>query len=282
VLVTGAGSGIGRKITEQLAAEGYFVYAGARKDEDLRNLRAIKNVQPVRLDVTKPQEINAAVTTVTQGGRGLYGLVNNAGIATTATVLETKMSEFDAVMSVNVYGPWQMTRAFAPLILASKGRIVNISSINGLDAPARLGAYSMSKHAVEALTDSLEEEMAPLGVHVSVVEPGTFKTDIAIHEVERSGTGKRAAEFISHAKDPAEVAATVNKALFDSNPQRRYLVAPDAQQASVAIQSEIEHLVEINSNQPYAYDRDTLVKMLDGALEQSRANGAEPVAAIGQ
>jgi NAD(P)-dependent dehydrogenase (short-subunit alcohol dehydrogenase family) len=283
VLVTGASSGIGRKIAERLAAEGYFVYAGARSDKDLRALRAIKNVQPLRLDVTKQQDIDAAVAAVNHGGRGLYGLVNNAGIVTNATVLDTKMEEFDAVMSVNVYGPWRMTRAFAPLILASKGRMINISSINGFDAPARLGAYSMSKHAVEALTDALAEEMAPKGVQVSVVEPGTFKTEIAANEVSRAGTGATVAKFMSqHAKDPAEVAAVVDKALFEPNPKRRYLVAPDAQQASVAIQSQIEHLVEINSNQPYAYDRDALVKLLDVALEQSRDDRTVPVAASGR
>ena len=282
VLVTGASSGIGRKITERLAAEGYFVYAGARSDNDLRALRAIRNVQPLRLDVTKPQDIDAAVSAVKRGGRGLYGLVNNAGIATTATVLDTKMAEFDAVMSVNVYGPWRMTRAFAPLIIASRGRMINISSINGFDAPARLGAYSMSKHALEALTDALAEELAPMGVQVSVIEPGTFKTEIGANEVHRAGTGAQVAKFISHAKDPAEVAAVVDKALFESNPKRRYMVAPDAQQASVAIQSQIEHLVEINSNQPYAYDRDALVKRLDDALQQARNERPVPVAASGQ
>src|ERR1700694_1040932 len=78
VLVTGASTGIGRKVTERLAADGYFVYAGARKEEDLKALGAIKNVQALRLDVTKPDDITAAVTTIEQGGRGLYGLVNNA------------------------------------------------------------------------------------------------------------------------------------------------------------------------------------------------------------
>jgi NAD(P)-dependent dehydrogenase (short-subunit alcohol dehydrogenase family) len=282
VLVTGASSGIGRKITEQLAAKGYLVYAGARSDDDLRALAAIRNVRPLRLDVTKPKEIDAAVATVTRGGRGLYGLVNNAGILTNATILDTKMAEFNAVMSVNVYGPWRMTRAFAPLIIASKGRMINISSINGFDAPARLGAYAMSKHAVEALTDTLAEEMAPLGVQVSVVEPGTFKTEIAANEVERAGTGARVADFISHAKDPGEVASVVEKALFEPKPKRRYMVAPDAQQASVAIQAQIEHLVEINENQPYAYDRDALIKLLDSALAQSRTDRPVSVAASEQ
>ena len=79
VLVTGASAGIGRKITERLAREGYFVYAGARKEQDLKDLDAIPNVHSLRLDVTSADDIGAAVNTVTHAGRGLYGLVNNAG-----------------------------------------------------------------------------------------------------------------------------------------------------------------------------------------------------------
>src|SRR5687767_3929566 len=79
VLVTGASTGIGRKITEHLAAKGYFVYAGARKQADLEALNALENVQALRLDVTKQEDIDAALATVTKGGRGLHGLVNNAG-----------------------------------------------------------------------------------------------------------------------------------------------------------------------------------------------------------
>jgi NADP-dependent 3-hydroxy acid dehydrogenase YdfG len=80
VLVTGASTGIGRKITERLAADGHFVYAGARKEADLKELGAIKNVQAVRLDVTDSKDISAAVEIITKAGRGLYGLVNNAGV----------------------------------------------------------------------------------------------------------------------------------------------------------------------------------------------------------
>ena len=88
VLVTGASTGIGRKITERLAAEGYFVYAGARKDADLAELDLIENVDAVRLDVTKPEEITAAVEIIAKGGRGLYGLVNNAGVAILGPLVE--------------------------------------------------------------------------------------------------------------------------------------------------------------------------------------------------
>ena len=107
ILVTGASTGIGRKITERLAADGYFVYAGARKDADIAALNAIKNVQGLRLDVTKPDEIAAAVATVTQGGRGLWGLVNNAGVAIVGPFADTKEEDFDFVMDVNAYGPFR-------------------------------------------------------------------------------------------------------------------------------------------------------------------------------
>ena len=106
VLVTGASTGIGRKITERLAKDGYFVYAGARKDSDLAELDAIENVDAVRLDVTNPAEIAAAVETITKAGRGLYGLVNNAGVGIVAPLVDTKDEDFQWVMDVNVFGPY--------------------------------------------------------------------------------------------------------------------------------------------------------------------------------
>jgi NAD(P)-dependent dehydrogenase (short-subunit alcohol dehydrogenase family) len=270
VLVTGASTGIGRKITERLAKDGYFVYAGARKDSDLKELGAIKNVQPLKLDVTKTQDIDAAVATITKAGRGLYGLVNNAGVVTIGSVTDTTMAEFDTVMAVNVYGPWRVTRAFAPLIIASKGRIATIGSINGVFTPPQSSAYSMSKHAMEAFTDVLAQEMTPLGVQVSIVEPGTYKSDIFKNEVQRSGTGGQVLEFAARAKEPDEVASAVEQALFESKPKRRYMVVPNVQQAEITIKSALQQLVQLNEGQPYTYDRATLQKMLDEALANSR------------
>jgi NAD(P)-dependent dehydrogenase (short-subunit alcohol dehydrogenase family) len=117
----------------------------------------------VRLDVTSPQDINAAVETITNAGRGLYGLVNNAGVAAIGSFADTTMEEFDLVMQVNVYGPYRVTKAFMPLLVARKGRIVNIGSLSGILAGRDVSAYSMSKHAVEAFTDSLAGDLAPLG-----------------------------------------------------------------------------------------------------------------------
>jgi NAD(P)-dependent dehydrogenase (short-subunit alcohol dehydrogenase family) len=166
VLITGASTGIGRKVTERLAAGGYLVYAGARKNSDLEALGKIESVQAVRLDVTKQEDINAAVTTIERAGRGLYGLINNAGVGTQGSLVESRYDEFELKMRVNAFGPWRVTKALAPLIIAEKGRIATTSSVSGILAGANLTSYAMSKHAVEAFTDALAAEMAPLGVHV--------------------------------------------------------------------------------------------------------------------
>jgi NAD(P)-dependent dehydrogenase (short-subunit alcohol dehydrogenase family) len=269
VLVTGASTGIGRKITEHLAAKGYFVYAGARKPADLEALGAIKNVQAVKLDVTKQDDIDAAVATITKAGRGLYGLVNNAGIATVGAATETSFEEFDLQMDVNVYGPYRVTKAFAPLILAAKGRITTIGSISGILAARDLTAYSMSKHAIEAFTDSLAAQMAPLGVLVSVVEPGNFESEIGKSAAKRMGKDNRMADRAKY-KKPDEVAAAVELALFEATPKRRYMVTPDQREAEITIRKQIEQLVQLNEGQPYTYERDALVKMLDEALATAR------------
>jgi NAD(P)-dependent dehydrogenase (short-subunit alcohol dehydrogenase family) len=269
VLVTGASTGIGRKITERLAADGYFVYAGARKEEDLKALGAIKNVQAVRLDVTNTQDISAAVEAVTKGGRGLYGLVNNAGVSTRGSFAEIKPEEFDLIMAVNVYGPYRITNAFAPLIIAQKGRITIIGSIGGIVVGRDLGAYEMSKHAMEAFADSLALQMSELGVQVSIVEPGNYNSQIGRNAAKRLGVELPYADRSKY-KEPDEVADAVEKALFEPNPKRRYMVVPNQDEAERTIRKQIEQLVQLNEGQPYTYDRDALIKMLDEALAGSR------------
>jgi len=269
VLVTGASTGIGRKITEHLAGRGYFVYAGARKQADLDALGAIKNVSAVKLDVTRQEDIDAAVTTITKEGRGLYALVNNAGIATLGSTADTTMEEFDLLMDVNVYGPFRMAKAFTPLITASKGRITNIGSISGVLASKDLSAYAMSKHAIEAFTDSLALQLAPLGVTVNVVEPGNYDSDIGKSATKRSGKESRFTDRSKY-KKPDEVAAAVERALFEATPKRRYMVVPEQREAEVTIRKQIEQLVQLNEGQPYTYDREALIKMLDEALATAR------------
>ena len=285
VLVTGASSGIGRKITEHLAALGYFVYAGARSAEDLRELNAIENVQSIRLDVTIQDEIDAAVETVRQAGRGLYGLVNNAGVAVVGPLIEVEEEDLHFQMNVNVYGPYRITKAFSGLVIENNGRIVNIGSISGILSGRFSGPYTMSKHAVEAFTDALAVEMALLDVHVSVVEPGNYQSRITatlrrrMEANDRTFEGSLFEEQLkgmfsgpedrSQYKEPDEVAEAVLHALFNENPKRRYMVVPNQREAEITIRKAIEELVQLNEGHTYTYDRARLVAMLDEALAAS-------------
>ena len=164
ILITGASTGNGRMLAGTLAAKGYFVYAGARKDKDLKALNAINNIQSIRLDVTIQTEIDAAVNTITESGRGLYAIVNNAGVGLMAPLIEAEEGDIDFIFDVNVYGPYRISKAFAPLIIESKGRIVNIGSIAGFQTRSFYGPYSMTKHALEAFTDALADELQRFGV----------------------------------------------------------------------------------------------------------------------
>ena len=178
VLITGASTGIGRHAAEQLAKAEYFVYAGARKYKDIAELNKIENIKAVRLDVTIQSEIDAAVKLIQSEGRGLWGLVNNAGINYIAPLIEAEESDLEFLFDVNVYGVFRVTKAFAPMIIESKGRIVNISSIAGTLSGGLhgYGMYVMSKHAIEAYTDQLSFEMAHLGVKVSAIEQNPRNT----------------------------------------------------------------------------------------------------------
>jgi NAD(P)-dependent dehydrogenase (short-subunit alcohol dehydrogenase family) len=276
VLVTGASSGLGRNMTEMMAANGYFVYAGARKDKDIAELNAIENVQAVRLDVTKQDEIDAAVKTITDGGRGLYGLVNNAGVLVLSPLNDIDEQEFDWQMDVNVYGPYRITRAFAPLIIESKGRVAIIGSIAGTLSSATWGPYSMSKHAMEAYADALADEMKNFGVEVSLIEPGTYQSKIADAAAKKAKQRNQAdvnetvdwlTTALAESGDPDDVSKAVMHALFDGSPKSRYMVVPNQDQAHMTINSAMERLVEQNTGQPYSYDRAALIEMLDKALE---------------
>ena len=282
VLVTGASTGIGRNITERLAAEGYFVFAGARKDADLAELDAIDNVKAVRLDVTSQEDIDAALETVRHEGKGLYGLINNAGVAVVGPLSQTPDSNLHFVFDVNVGGVVRVTRAFAPMIIESKGRIMTTGSISGILSSPTLGVYSMSKHAVEAYTDSLAGEMAEHGVSVSVIEPGNYKSKIrrttmqrTREQLEAAGvelTEEERARFEGTAErelalnEPDEVSDAFMHALFSDEPKRRYMVVPNEDEADRTIRKAIEELVQLNEWQAYSYDRDELVKMLDEAM----------------
>ncbi len=282
VLVTGASSGIGRKTAELLAARGFFVYAGARKDADLKELSAIDNVQGIRLDVTSQEQIDAAVETVRAGGRGLYGLINNAGVAVVAPLIELREQDLEFQFAVNVFGPYRVTKAFAPLLIDSKGRVATTGSISGVLTWSMGGAYTMSKHAVEAFSETLALELRPFGVSVSVIEPGNYRSEIMANMQQRlldagyTGAGSRYEKQMARLlespmdraqyKEPDEVAEAFLHALTDARPKSHYMVVPDRREAEMTIKAAINRVVELNRDQPYAYDRAGLIELLDQAL----------------
>ena len=287
VLITGASSGIGRAAAEKLAAEGYFVYAGARKTADIQDLNKIDGVMAVRLDVTVQKEIDDAVTLIKSEGRGLWGIVNNAGINIIDPLIEADEADLQFLFDVNVFGVFRVTKAFAPMVIESKGRIVNISSISGIlsgGLPA-YGMYVMSKHAVEAYTDQLAFEMATLDVKVSAVEPGNYRSDIGASRCKRmiANSGNREYVYFSEVMQdyldgckeyiaeggvstgtpPDRVVDAIQDALFSDTPKEHYLVVPEQFQAMITIGKAFEELLHLNQDHEHSYSRDQLIEMMD-------------------
>lgn len=186
ILVSGASSGIGKASAGALLGAGFRVFACVRSDSAAealeRDLAADANgrLRTLRLDVTHPEQIRSAVTTVEAavGERGLWGLFNNAGIAVAGPIECTPVDELRRQFEVNVFGQVAMTQAFLPLLRRARGRILNTGSIAGFGTVPGLGPYSMSKHAMEALSDALRRELRPWRIEVSLLEPGSIATAI--------------------------------------------------------------------------------------------------------
>jgi NAD(P)-dependent dehydrogenase (short-subunit alcohol dehydrogenase family) len=282
VLITGASTGIGRNLAETLAQAGHHVYAGARKKADLAELDAIENITAVRLDVTKQEQIDAVVKQIEGAGGGLWGLVNNAGVGGGGYVADTPIEDQQFVYAVNVEGVYRTTKAFAPLVMASKGRIVTTGSIAGTLSWPGGSAYAGSKHWMEAYVDALAGEMAPHEVSVSLIEPGNYKSKIRrssesrrLEKLQAAGEEitdeikqryEQTAERELSYKEPDEVSAAFMHALFDDQPLRRYMVVPNVEEQTMTIRVKINQLVQLNTWGQHSFSRDELVEMLDEAL----------------
>jgi NAD(P)-dependent dehydrogenase (short-subunit alcohol dehydrogenase family) len=256
VLVTGAAKGIGRATALHLTTLGFHVFAGVRRLEDGTALQeaAPAKLTPLLLDVTDADQIAQATQHITQqvGTAGLFGLVNNAGIAVPGPLEFVPIDEFRRQMEINLVGQLAVTQAMLALIRQAHGRIVNISSIGGLIAGPLLGPYHASKFALEALTDTLRVELKPWAIEVIAIEPGAIATPIW-------ETGAQAAEQIiaqmpikaqelygktmerrrasalkqaQHGAPPQIVADAVAHALTAARPKTRYVVGSDARFAA--------------------------------------------------
>ncbi len=248
VLITGASTGIGLAIAQELAHTGHEVFAGVRSEEAANSVREVDaRIQPVIIDVTKSETISACLDQIERlRSKELpFSLVNNAGIAVAGPIEAIALSEFRKQFDVNVFGLVETTQVFLPLIRKNKGRIVNISSVNGFLVPPFLGVYSASKFAVEAISDALRRELLPEDIKVITIQPGPISTPIwdkgiqnkqaieATMNPDRIGRYKKAIdvfeaeiELTAKGSIPAAIVAKrVRHALTDKNPKIREVVA---------------------------------------------------------
>jgi NAD(P)-dependent dehydrogenase (short-subunit alcohol dehydrogenase family) len=249
VVVTGASTGMGAATARELARQGFHVLAGVRRDNDADTIRAT-NIEPVILDITQPDHLKALIERIATdpARRALRALVNNAGIAVNAPVETLPIAEWRWQFEVNLFGHIAITQALMPALLASSGRVVNISSVGGKIAMATYGAYAGTKFALEAVSDALRREVAPLGVQVIIVEPGGVRTEMSARGIATANDlaasmthehsnryGPLVQAIIAQSADftrnglPAEKAALViARAVTDRRPRTRYTIGRDA------------------------------------------------------
>jgi NAD(P)-dependent dehydrogenase (short-subunit alcohol dehydrogenase family) len=177
--ITGASRGFGLEIARAALDRGDAVVAAARKPEEVESaLGKHEQLLPVALDVTNEKQAQAAVEAALKRFKQIDILINNAGRGLLGAVEEASAEEVRSVFAVNLDGLLNMTRAVLPSMRARRsGRILNISSVGGFRAWPGWGIYSATKFAVEGISEAMQAELLPLGIHVTVIEPGTFRTD---------------------------------------------------------------------------------------------------------
>lgn len=242
-LVTGSARGLGRDIVEAALAAGHRVVATARKPAELSELveQYGDQVRPVALDVTDESAAQGAVQTAVDAFGRLDVVVNNAGYASVASVEDMTADNFRAQVETNLFGVVNVTRAALPVLRAQgSGHIVQVSSVGGRMATPGLSAYQAAKWAVGGFSEVLAQEVAPLGIRVTVLEPGGMRTDWAgasmtipaVSEPYRPTVGavaERMRTFTGNeAGDPAKVAQVVLQVVELDEPPLRLLLGSDA------------------------------------------------------
>jgi NAD(P)-dependent dehydrogenase (short-subunit alcohol dehydrogenase family) len=243
-LITGASRGFGTLIAQQALAAGDAVIATARKPEDIEaRLGQHPNLLAVRLDVTREEEAYAAVAAGIKHFGQIDVLVNNAGFGVLGAVEETSASETERLFATNVFGLLNVTRAVLPYLRRQRsGHVINISSLGGYQAYMGWGVYGSTKFAVEGISEAMHQELAPLGIKVTVVEPGFFRTDFLDDQslvktalelpdyAPTVGVMRSHAQAANHAQpgNPAKLAEALMTLVNASNPPLRLALGSDA------------------------------------------------------
>ncbi|NMZ09675.1 SDR family NAD(P)-dependent oxidoreductase [Pseudomonas proteolytica] len=254
--ITGASRGFGTLIAEHALRAGDAVIATARKPQDITDrLGDHPNLLAVRLDVTSEEEAHQAVAEGIKRFGQIDVVVNNAGFGVLGAVEETSAKETERLFATNVFGVLNVTRAVLPHLRRQRsGHIVNISSVGGYQAFIGWGVYCSTKFAVEGISEALHQELAPLGIRVTVVEPGFFRTDFLDEqsliktELELSdyddtvGKMRKFAEGANHAQpgDPLKFAEAMLALVNAPNPPQRLAMGSD----TVAVVGEKNRFVD--------------------------------------
>jgi NAD(P)-dependent dehydrogenase (short-subunit alcohol dehydrogenase family) len=176
--ITGASRGFGAEIAKAVLAAGHKVIATARNQTDLQQFAGNRDVLMLSMDVTDEAQVQAAVAAGLERFGQIDVLVNNAGFGVLGGIEETSAEEVERVYRTNVFGLLNVTRAVLPSMRQHRsGHIINLSSIGGYRSYQGWGVYCSTKYAVEGITEALHYELAPLGIHATVVEPGYFRTN---------------------------------------------------------------------------------------------------------
>ncbi len=266
-LITGCSTGLGHALAEAVIGAGHNAVVTARDATKVADLAgaAPDRVLPIALDVTKPDQVGSAVRQAQERFGGVDVLVNNAGYGYRAAVEEGDDAEVRTLFETHFFGAVALIKAVLPGMRARRsGAVVNISSIGATVTPVGSGYYAAAKAAVEGLSGALRGELAPLGISVTVVEPGAFRTDFAGRSLVQSATaiddyagtaGQRRKENDTmdgnQAGDPAKAGAAIVAAVESSEPPAFLLLGPDAlafyRYTSDARASEIANWEELTS-----------------------------------
>ncbi|WP_122335845.1 oxidoreductase [Pseudomonas coronafaciens] len=256
-LITGASRGIGALIAEAVLKNGDAVIAAGRQVGAItERLGNVLGLLPVKLDVTDKSQIDAAIAEAIQKFGRIDVLINNAGFGLLGAVEETSENDMRRLFDTNVFGVVNVTQAVLPHMRKQRaGHVINISSIGGYRSSAGFGVYCATKFAVEGLSEALHEELKPLGIHTTVVEPGYFRTDFldassliisepVIDDYDAtSGAVRLLAAAYSHNQpgDPVRLAAAMITLVDSTEPPLRLALGSDTLAAIAEKNAYVEH-----------------------------------------
>src|ERR1700738_631965 len=246
-LITGSSRGLGRAFTEAALAAGHSVVAGARNPDQLADLRSKfgEKIHPVSLEVTNEARAKAAVDAAVARFGGLDVLLDNAGYGNVSSVEDTPLDDFRAQIETNLFGVIIMTKAVLPYFRERRaGYIIQVTSIAGRVGPLGRAPYAAAKFGVEGFSESLSKEIGPLGIKVTIIEPGGFRTDFAGSSTQLSEGRPEYASPVGAAVrfqksyngrqpgDPAKAAAVLLHVASLSEPPLRLLLGSDSYAAA--------------------------------------------------